>query len=179
MRLDFRRCFRTLTAVVARCILLLEDLDAAFTRSVTRDAASTGTPILTRASGSSRRRTATIPDDSSEGNTLSLSGLLNALDGVAASEGRCVVEYPKSTRTDPNDVTFSPQVIIRNDEPHRTPRPRAFSAWPNGRLDQLQERDKVAGRGHLQMFLPICACACAFTVCDRHRGRCRCQFWHR
>jgi hypothetical protein len=82
-----------------RCILLLEDLDAAFTRSVTRDASSTGTPTTTtttvtatttRVSGSSRRRGAAPVDDSSDGNSLSLSGLLNALDGVAASEGRCV-----------------------------------------------------------------------------------------
>ncbi|KIM34089.1 hypothetical protein M408DRAFT_90304 [Serendipita vermifera MAFF 305830] len=64
-----------------RCILLLEDLDAAFTRSVTRDATSTGAPTGTKATSSS----ATTDSD---GNSLSLSGLLNALDGVAASEGR-------------------------------------------------------------------------------------------
>ncbi|KAI0745611.1 hypothetical protein C8Q76DRAFT_34689 [Earliella scabrosa] len=54
--------------VPARCIVLLEDLDAAFTRSTSRDGSSTGSP--------------------EDINTLSLSGLLNALDGVAASEGR-------------------------------------------------------------------------------------------
>lgn len=64
--------------VPSRCILLLEDLDAAFTRSVSRDSCSTGVPP----SG-----TATNTNDS-DGSTLSLSGLLNSLDGVAAAEGR-------------------------------------------------------------------------------------------
>ena len=32
--------------IISRCILLLEDLDAAFTRSVTRDSTSTGTPTV-------------------------------------------------------------------------------------------------------------------------------------
>ncbi|EJC99988.1 uncharacterized protein FOMMEDRAFT_22463 [Fomitiporia mediterranea MF3/22] len=69
--------------VPSRCILLLEDLDAAFTRSVSRDEKSTGTPKDSASeSGSSKS------SSSSEGSTLSLSGLLNALDGVAAAEGR-------------------------------------------------------------------------------------------
>ncbi|KZS94747.1 P-loop containing nucleoside triphosphate hydrolase protein [Sistotremastrum niveocremeum HHB9708] len=67
--------------VPQRCILLLEDLDAAFTRGVSRDASSTGKPTSTTTSSSS----STTSDD---GSTLSLSGLLNALDGVAAAEGR-------------------------------------------------------------------------------------------
>jgi len=66
--------------VPTRCILLLEDLDAAFTRSVSRDATSTGTPTTSTAS-------TTIPE-ATDGSTLSLSGLLNSLDGVAAAEGR-------------------------------------------------------------------------------------------
>lgn len=89
--------------VPARCIVLLEDLDAAFTRSTSRDANSTGSP-----DGSDGTSTSTesivVPephqhisrystrrhktDAISEVNTLTLSGLLNALDGVAASEGR-------------------------------------------------------------------------------------------
>ncbi|KAF8345503.1 P-loop containing nucleoside triphosphate hydrolase protein [Amanita rubescens] len=60
--------------VPARCILLLEDLDAAFTRSTSRENSST------------RRKK--NGDQLSDVNTLSLSGLLNALDGVAAAEGR-------------------------------------------------------------------------------------------
>lgn len=87
--------------VPARCIVLLEDLDAAFTRSTSRDGSSTGSPDSNSegsgsgsegathtvpARGSSRRHKNT--EQLSEVNTLSLSGLLNALDGVAASEGR-------------------------------------------------------------------------------------------
>ena len=63
-----------------RCILLLEDLDAAFTRSVSRDSSSTGAPTTSTSSTSN-----STTDD---GSTLSLSGLLNSLDGVAAAEGR-------------------------------------------------------------------------------------------
>ncbi|KAI6006663.1 P-loop containing nucleoside triphosphate hydrolase protein [Pisolithus orientalis] len=64
--------------VPSRCILLLEDLDAAFTRSVSRDSSSTGVPL-----GGT-----TTTNNESDGSTLSLSGLLNSLDGVAAAEGR-------------------------------------------------------------------------------------------
>ncbi|KAH7326897.1 P-loop containing nucleoside triphosphate hydrolase protein [Rhizoctonia solani] len=61
-----------------RCILLLEDLDAAFTRGTNRDSKSTGAPTA-------KTIAETKADDP---NTLSLSGLLNCLDGVAAAEGR-------------------------------------------------------------------------------------------
>jgi chaperone BCS1 len=81
--------------VPARCILLLEDLDAAFTRSVNRGKGDTGVPMsngednqeptVPSASSSSRKRN---KEQISDVNTLSLSGLLNALDGVAAAEGR-------------------------------------------------------------------------------------------
>ncbi|KAF7370924.1 Mitochondrial chaperone bcs1 [Mycena sanguinolenta] len=69
--------------VPTRCILLLEDLDAAFTRSVSRDGSSTGAPTSTTTSSTTQTTTA-----ESDGSTLSLSGLLNSLDGVAAAEGR-------------------------------------------------------------------------------------------
>jgi len=68
--------------VPSRCILLLEDLDAAFTRSVSRDEKSTGAPTATASTDSTKTA------ESSDGSTLSLSGLLNSLDGVAAAEGR-------------------------------------------------------------------------------------------
>ena len=72
--------------VPSRCILLLEDLDAAFTRGISRDETSTGAPTTTTsASGTSSAKN---KEDSSDGSTLSLSGLLNSLDGVAAAEGR-------------------------------------------------------------------------------------------
>ncbi|KAF9227173.1 P-loop containing nucleoside triphosphate hydrolase protein [Gyrodon lividus] len=84
--------------VPARCIVLLEDLDAAFTRSVTRDKSSNGTPDSGNNSGEestaseqpsvSSNRHRRHKDHISDVNTLSLSGLLNALDGVAAAEGR-------------------------------------------------------------------------------------------
>ncbi|KAF4611160.1 hypothetical protein D9613_007271 [Agrocybe pediades] len=67
--------------VPSRCILLLEDLDAAFTRSVSRDEKSTGAPTVAT-------KDAAAKAEESDGSTLSLSGLLNSLDGVAAAEGR-------------------------------------------------------------------------------------------
>ncbi|RPD58679.1 P-loop containing nucleoside triphosphate hydrolase protein [Lentinus tigrinus ALCF2SS1-7] len=83
--------------VPARCIVLLEDLDAAFTRSTSRDGSSTGNPEgksdekpteQTTSTSSTARSRVRKNDQLSDVNTLSLSGLLNALDGVAASEGR-------------------------------------------------------------------------------------------
>jgi chaperone BCS1 len=101
----------TLTALMgrvpARCIVLLEDLDAAFTRSTSRDGSSTGAPGSKKKSGDGKDKgndDDSDDEDESSGkrggkkkkgddslsdvNTLSLSGLLNALDGVAAAEGR-------------------------------------------------------------------------------------------
>ncbi|EMD39364.1 hypothetical protein CERSUDRAFT_72525 [Gelatoporia subvermispora B] len=76
--------------VPSRCILLLEDLDAAFTRGVSRDEKSTGTPTGSNGSSSSSSSSSSKSKDSDneDGSTLSLSGLLNSLDGVAAAEGR-------------------------------------------------------------------------------------------
>ncbi|KAN0124883.1 P-loop containing nucleoside triphosphate hydrolase [Russula decolorans] len=61
-----------------QCILLLQDLDAAFTRDIRRDSTSTGAPTVPT-------KAAAEADDSS---TLSLSGLMDSLDGVAAADGR-------------------------------------------------------------------------------------------
>ncbi|KAI8985640.1 hypothetical protein BD414DRAFT_417061 [Trametes punicea] len=72
--------------VPSRCILLLEDLDAAFTRGISRDETSTGAP--TSSSSSSSSSSSPKNKDDNDGSTLSLSGLLNSLDGVAAAEGR-------------------------------------------------------------------------------------------
>jgi chaperone BCS1 len=89
-----------MSRVPARCIVLLEDLDAAFTRSVTRDQGSNGSPDSKNgndnsddqqpqpAPAPSSRHSRRHREQMSDVNTLSLSGLLNALDGVAASEGR-------------------------------------------------------------------------------------------
>ncbi|PIL30280.1 transporter [Ganoderma sinense ZZ0214-1] len=77
--------------VPSRCILLLEDLDAAFTRGISRDETSTGVPTSSStssgSSSSSSKKNKEL-DEGSDGSTLSLSGLLNSLDGVAAAEGR-------------------------------------------------------------------------------------------
>jgi mitochondrial chaperone BCS1 len=61
-----------------RCIVLLEDLDASFTHSTTRDKKSTGVPTAPTSSQATE----------SDGSSLTLSGLLNAIDGVTAPEGR-------------------------------------------------------------------------------------------
>lgn len=72
-----------------RCILLLEDLDAAFTRGISRDETSTGAPTgSSSTSSSSSSKSKVKSKEDSDGSTLSLSGLLNSLDGVAAAEGR-------------------------------------------------------------------------------------------
>ncbi|KAF8875879.1 hypothetical protein CPB84DRAFT_1647874, partial [Gymnopilus junonius] len=103
----------TLTALMgrvpARCVLLLEDLDAAFLRSTNREEDDLNMeldnennqqgpvnenlfPGYSGGFGGSGlrggRRRYGRSDGLSDMNTLSLSGLLNALDGVAASEGR-------------------------------------------------------------------------------------------
>ncbi|KAL1714742.1 hypothetical protein EV715DRAFT_266395 [Schizophyllum commune] len=70
------------------CILLLEDLDAAFTRGISRDANSTGVPTTATVATASSSKDANNNNDTNDGSTLSLSGLLNSLDGVAAAEGR-------------------------------------------------------------------------------------------
>ena len=77
-----------LLAICYRCILLLEDLDAAFTRSVSRDSNSTGTPSSSSSSSSKSSNSESTGSSGNDGSTLSLSGLLNSLDGVAAAEGR-------------------------------------------------------------------------------------------
>ncbi|THH29281.1 hypothetical protein EUX98_g4901 [Antrodiella citrinella] len=75
--------------VPSRCILLLEDLDAAFTRGISRDEKSTGAPTgSSSTSTSSSTSSAKNKEENNDGSTLSLSGLLNSLDGVAAAEGR-------------------------------------------------------------------------------------------
>ncbi|KAF7291312.1 hypothetical protein MIND_01275300 [Mycena indigotica] len=66
-------------------MLLLEDLDAAFTRSVQRRADAEDKQGKEQ---DGKKKKEGRDKDLSDLNTLSLSGLLNALDGVAAAEGR-------------------------------------------------------------------------------------------
>lgn len=91
--------------VPSRCIVLLEDLDAAFTRSVTRSKdkdkekekkkseSKSDNEEESSSGSSSRSRRHRNKENLSDVNTLTLSGLLNALDGVAASEGRILFAY--------------------------------------------------------------------------------------
>ena len=79
----FRDIIRSVTNIGGRCILLLEDLDAAFTRGISRDENSTGAPTKATAQTLKEKK-----EEEDSASTLSLSGLLNSLDGVAAAEGR-------------------------------------------------------------------------------------------
>ena len=85
----YRGDYRTTSDIGGRCILLLEDLDAAFTRGISRDENSTGAP--TKATAPTAKEKEEAKDDNSS--TLTLSGLLNSLDGVAAAEGRYVIGH--------------------------------------------------------------------------------------
>ncbi|KAJ7781990.1 P-loop containing nucleoside triphosphate hydrolase protein [Mycena maculata] len=83
-----------------KCIALMEDIDAAFTQSLNRDAvqgpAAPGTP----ADDGKPPPPGAPPAPSTS--RLSLSGLLNALDGVAAQEGRILYATTnKYTALDP------------------------------------------------------------------------------
>ena len=74
--------------IPARSILLLEDIDAAFTRSTSRDSDSTGTPDSSKSIGPENKKEDSETKAPADTNTLTLSGLLNALDGMQASESR-------------------------------------------------------------------------------------------
>jgi chaperone BCS1 len=92
--------------VPSRCIVLLEDLDAAFTRLVSqakdkeedKDKKKSGSKSDNKdkstTTSSSRSRRSRNKENPSDVNTLTLSGLLNALDGVAAAEGRILFVCP-------------------------------------------------------------------------------------
>jgi chaperone BCS1 len=88
--------------VPSRCIVLLKDLDAAFTcrqrtrkrirtrRSLTQKSDNEDELTTTSSSRSQRSRNKENPSDV---NTLMLSGLINALDGVAAADIRILFAY--------------------------------------------------------------------------------------
>ncbi|KAJ6558675.1 P-loop containing nucleoside triphosphate hydrolase protein [Mycena sp. CBHHK59/15] len=71
-------------ALPERCVALMEDIDAAFTRGLNRDAAAAVVESQDLNGGKPVPADAAPPTAS----RLSLSGLLNALDGVGAQEGR-------------------------------------------------------------------------------------------
>ncbi|KAJ6598474.1 P-loop containing nucleoside triphosphate hydrolase protein [Mycena vulgaris] len=68
-------------ALPERCVALMEDIDAAFTSGLNRDAAGVDTQ-------DGKPPPAGAPPAPPTPSRLSLSGLLNALDGVGAQEGR-------------------------------------------------------------------------------------------
>ncbi|KAF9006168.1 P-loop containing nucleoside triphosphate hydrolase protein [Cyathus striatus] len=77
-----------------RCIALMEDIDAAFTRTLNRDDDEN-----ISAENAANKNQATPPPPTSR---ISLSGLLNALDGVGAQEGRILFATTnKYTSLDP------------------------------------------------------------------------------
>jgi len=79
-----------MSRIPARSILLLEDLDAAFTHSTSRDSDSTGAPEGKKEGlkNKDEDEKKDVKKDVNDQNTLSLSGLLNSLDSIQASEGR-------------------------------------------------------------------------------------------
>jgi mitochondrial chaperone BCS1 len=74
-----------------RCVALMEDIDAAFTSSLNRDQDNSSTTAPNAPSSSTSDGKPAKPDGPAPpppNNRLSLSGLLNALDGIGAQEGR-------------------------------------------------------------------------------------------
>ncbi|THG96922.1 hypothetical protein EW026_g5002 [Hermanssonia centrifuga] len=127
--------------VPSRCILLLEDLDAAFTRGVSRDESSTGAP--TKSTAANAKEKEETKDDSAS--TLSLSGLLNSLDGVAAAEGR---------------LLFATTNHIERLDPALS-RPGRMDVWIN-----FKNATKWQAEGIFQCFFPAKKAATAPSESD-------------
>jgi mitochondrial chaperone BCS1 len=127
-----------------RCILLLEDLDAAFTRSVSRDSNSTGAPVTVTADKEKEKE-----KEVNDGNTLSLSGLLNSLDGVAAAEGRYVMFHILSNR----DLLFDRLLFATTNHIERLDpalsRPGRMDVWVN-----FTNATKWQAEGIFKCFFP-------------------------
>ena len=89
-----------ISSLPEQCIAIMEDIDAAFTHGITRD--TTGTELEDAHRGRQRRGGSSPEDDpddyqgkdrgsnqsEAKDARITLSGLLNALDGVSAQEGR-------------------------------------------------------------------------------------------
>ncbi|KAJ6551421.1 P-loop containing nucleoside triphosphate hydrolase protein [Mycena capillaripes] len=71
-------------ALPERCVALMEDIDAAFTSGLNRDAAA----ATVESQDNNAKPVPGAPAPPPTTSRLSLSGLLNALDGVGAQEGR-------------------------------------------------------------------------------------------
>ena len=125
-----------------RCILLLEDLDAAFTRSVSRDDKSTGVPTVPTADAAKT--------ENNDGSTLSLSGLLNSLDGVAAAEGRyvCRLLFAYFLMSIPRRLLFATTNHIERLDPALS-RPGRMDVWIN-----FTHATKWQAEGIFKCFFP-------------------------
>ncbi|KAG7440444.1 P-loop containing nucleoside triphosphate hydrolase protein [Guyanagaster necrorhizus] len=84
-----------------RCVALMEDIDAAFTRTLNRDDDDASDSESSASSGANKTpKTGSPPPP--PGSRVSLSGLLNALDGIGAQEGRILFATTnKHTSLDP------------------------------------------------------------------------------
>ena len=70
------------------CIVLIEDIDAAFTRGMKRDIADPEAQARKKSEPTEGERGGKKDGKDAAFNGVTLSGLLNALDGIAAQEGR-------------------------------------------------------------------------------------------
>jgi len=110
MRLDNSSLNALISSLPEQCIAIMEDIDAAFTHGLTRD--TTNTKLEDPRHRSRQRRgcpsSEDDPDDyqgqdrrrnpsEAKDARIMLSGLLNALDGVSAQEGRLLFAQPTDT----------------------------------------------------------------------------------
>ncbi|KAA1473996.1 P-loop containing nucleoside triphosphate hydrolase protein [Dentipellis sp. KUC8613] len=89
--LDDSALHTLISALPERCIALMEDIDAAFTHGLTRETAGTELDSQGRPGGSDKEddeRKPGVAKIDSKDTRITLSGLLNALDGISAQEGR-------------------------------------------------------------------------------------------
>lgn len=87
--LDDNGLSNLVSALPPRCIALMEDIDAAFRTGITRDALPDDPPATDEKSDKDRPpNAANAPASGPAASKVTLSGLLNALDGIGAQEGR-------------------------------------------------------------------------------------------
>ena len=120
--------------VPSHCIVLLEDLDAAFTRSVSRakdkdkDKEKSGSKSdnedESTTTSSSRSRRSRNKENLSDVNTLRLRGLLNALDGVATAKGRILFASPSPSPRPAPPCPNRPHPASIAHAPPQSPTPR-------------------------------------------------------
>nr|XP_019045063.1 hypothetical protein I302_06979 [Kwoniella bestiolae CBS 10118]OCF23993.1 hypothetical protein I302_06979 [Kwoniella bestiolae CBS 10118] len=77
-----------LQACPGNCILLMEDIDCAFKKRKSKSRSEKRSSSSSSSSSSSESCSSSSDSDSDSSSNITLSGLLNALDGVASSEGR-------------------------------------------------------------------------------------------